>query len=84
MVIKTPIGTIVIRHKATLALEKIKTIDNQIDNLAIVTMSNTHCIIGTSVLAAVGLTAGIVANARTKKLSKKLSEMESVQKEEEE
>lgn len=85
MVIVTPSGkTIKIFHKDEIALEKINTLNAEIESLSVVTMTNLYYAIGTSLLAVTGITMAVVSNVHTKKLSKKIANMEAEESKKEE
>ena len=82
MKIKTPKGTLYI-GKEDVSIEDINNITNSIESVSVVTLANT---VGIAVTGLIGLTATgavLVSSLKTRKLEKRVSELENGNKEEE-
>ena len=82
MKIKTPKGTLYI-GKEDVSIEDINSITNSIESVSVVTLANT---VGIAVTGLIGLTAigaVLVSGLKTRKLEKRVSELENENKEEE-
>ena len=82
MKIKTPKGTLYI-GKEDVSIEDINSITNSIESVSVVTLANT---VGIAVTGLIGLTAigaVLVSSLKTRKLEKRVSELENGNKEEE-
>ena len=82
MKIKTPKGTLYI-GKEDVSIEDINNITNSIESVSVVTLANT---VGIAVTGLIGLTAigaVLVSSLKTRKLEKRVSELENGNKEEE-
>ena len=82
MKIKTPKGTLYI-GKEDVSIEDINSITNSIESVSVVTLANTVGIAVTGLLAVTAIGAVLVSSLKTRKLEKRVSELENENKEEE-
>ena len=82
MKIKRPKGTLYI-GKEDVSIEDINSITNSIESVSVVTLANTVGIAVTGLLAVTAIGAVAVSGLKTRKLAKRVSELENENKEEE-